>query len=203
MSDTLFALVTDWGAPALTLAAFLSCLALPVPTSLMMLAAGAFIASGDLAVWSVLAGAWIGAVIGDQAGFGLGRVGGQSLTGWMRRAKSRRAVLLRAETAMARHGTQAVFLSRWLFSPLGPHVNFLAGAARVQWARFTLASMSGEAVWVGGYVGLGYGFGANLGLMAEILANFIGLLSAGVVALLLGAALLKRLRPGPRRAPPG
>lgn len=202
MSDTLFALVTDWGAPVITLAAFLSCLALPVPTSLMMLAAGAFVASGDLVGWTVLAGAWSGAVIGDQAGFGLGRAGGQALTGWMRRAPSRHAVLARAEAAMQRHGTGAVFFSRWLFSPLGPHVNFLAGAATMHWLRFTLASMSGEAVWVGGYVGLGYGFGANLNVLAEVLTNFVGLISAGVVAVLIGVMLARRLRPMRRRAPP-
>lgn len=52
MSDTLLQLLATYGAPLLALTTFASCLALPVPSSLMMLAAGAFVASGDLSASS-------------------------------------------------------------------------------------------------------------------------------------------------------
>ena len=73
MSETVFALVTAYGAYVIFASAFLSCLALPIPTSLMMLSGGAFVATGDLALWQVVAGAFAGAVIGEAVGFGLGR----------------------------------------------------------------------------------------------------------------------------------
>lgn len=201
-SETLFALVSDHGALALAIATFLSCLAVPVPTSLMMLAAGAFVASGDMAAGPALAGAFAGAVLGDQAGFGLGRVSGTALTGWLRRNPARAATLARAEASMARRGGLAVFLSRWLFSPLGPYVNFLAGGAAMNWGLFTLAGLLGEAVWVTSYIGLGYGFGGNLALLADMLANSVALLSAGLIAAVLGLTLWRGARISRRRARP-
>ena len=58
MTDLFTALVADWGVPALALITFLSCLALPVPASLAMLSAGAFVASGDLPIFPTLAAAF-------------------------------------------------------------------------------------------------------------------------------------------------
>lgn len=207
-SETLFALVSDYGALALAIATFLSCLAMPVPTSLMLLAAGAFVASGDLAVGPVLALAWLGAVLGDQAGFGLGRAGGQALTGWLRKSPARAATLSRAEASMVRRGMLAVFLSRWLFSPLGPYVNFLAGGAAMNWGLFTLAGLLGEAVWVGLYIALGYGFGDNLAMMADVMANSVAMITSALLTGGFGLALWRAARAhrlarlNPRRAPP-
>ena len=48
MSETVFALITTYSVYVIFASAFLSCLMLPLPTSLMMLAGGAFVASGDL-----------------------------------------------------------------------------------------------------------------------------------------------------------
>ncbi len=72
------------------------------------------------------------------------------------KASSRRAALMGKATGYLRdRGALAVFLSRWLFSPLGPYVNFAGGAARLDWGRFTWAGIAGETVWVALYVGLG------------------------------------------------
>jgi membrane protein DedA with SNARE-associated domain len=78
----LLALVPEHGVPVLFVATFLSCLAVPIPSSLLMLAAGAFVASGDLAALPVAAAALGGAVLGDQLGYGIGHSGGISL--WIR-----------------------------------------------------------------------------------------------------------------------
>lgn len=194
MAETLFALVSDWGASALAVAVFLSCLAVPVPTSLMMLAAGAFVASGDLGPGPVLAAAFFGAVLGDQAGFGLGRGAGVLLTGWLGRRPARARLLARAEGMVTLRGAAAVFLSRWLFSPLGPYVNLLAGGVGMGWPRFTLMSAAGEAVWVAVYVGLGFAFAGQLAAVAGVLADSVGLLTSALVATLAGLALLRRGR---------
>ena len=75
MSDWIFQTLAAHGVPLLALATLLSCLALPVPSSLMMLAAGAFAASGDLALTGAALAALAGALLGDQLGFALGRSG--------------------------------------------------------------------------------------------------------------------------------
>jgi len=58
---------------------------------------------------------------------------------------------------------------------------------------FTIWDMAGEAIWVTLYVGLGYSFAANLDMLASTLGNAVGALSAGVVALLLGWVLIRRV----------
>lgn len=183
MTETIFSLVTDYGVYVIFASAFLSCLALPIPTSLMMLTGGAFVAAGDLTIWTVGLAAWLGAVLGDQAGFFIGRVGGRKLVDRLARAPSRAAVLKRAEALVDQKGGTGVFLSTWALAPLGPWVNFIAGATGLSWRRFSVADVLGETIWVTLYVGLGYVFMDQVATVAEIMSDLIGLLvSLAVVA---------------------
>lgn len=203
MTDTLFALVSDYGLWVIGLSVFLSCLALPIPTSAVMLGAGAFAASGDFVLWQVLAVAWGAALFGDQTGFQIGQSGGTPLLARLERRPSRARVIARARAAMLRHGGLGVFLTRWLFSPLGPYVNLIVGAAGMSRGRFTLWDALGEAVWVAIYVGLGYAFAARLSALTTLLADWSALvLSLGVavgLAAVLAAGVRKRARARARR----
>ena len=116
---------------------------------------------------------FFGALLGDQAGFGIGRTTGGMLTDWLRRSPARTKLLAQAEGFMVQRGALAVFLSRWLFSPLGPYVNLLTGAAGMRWRIFTLMSAAGEVIWVAAYVGLGFLFYENLGSLAAILSDSV------------------------------
>ncbi|MEN9010950.1 MAG: hypothetical protein ABF241_02615 [Yoonia sp.] len=49
----------------------------------------------------------------------------------------------------------------------------------------------GEIVWVSGYVGLGFMFGDNLTLIASLLGNASGLLTALAVTIALGLWLIR------------
>ncbi len=187
MTDLLLSLVADYGAVLLFAVTFLSCLAVPMPSSLMMLAGGGFVASGDLSLIEAMGGAYLGAVAGDQTGFQLGSKAGN----WLARAPKRQALLDKANAITGRYGGLGVFLSRWLFSPLGPYVNFGGGAAGYGWTGFTLWGALGEAVWVILYVGLGYAFADHITELAGLLGNASGLLAAGAVAIGLGLWLRK------------
>lgn len=194
MTEGLLALVADWGALFVMATTFLSCLALPVPASLVMLAAGAFVASGDLSATAVIAAAWGGAVAGDQTGWWAGRLlGARALPRLAARPGPRRMVA-QARRALDDRSLVAVYLSRWLFSPLGPYVNLLAGAAGMGWLRFTLADVAGEATWVALYVGLGWAFAGQVADLGATLGNLTGALTAGIVALVLGRMLWRRRR---------
>ncbi|SOC14344.1 membrane protein DedA with SNARE-associated domain [Rhodobacter sp. JA431] len=191
--------LTDWFLAALPLygpwlvglTTLLSCLALPVPSSLMMIAAGAFVASGDLALAPVALAAFGGALMGDQIGYVIGRKAGHLLPP----PGSKRAALITvALEKLAQNGAVAVFLSRWLFSALGPWVNLAAGASGYGHTRFTLADVAGELVWVSAYIGLGMVFGANLDAAADLAGNVLGLITAGAVAIGLGLWLARTLR---------
>lgn len=196
MIDDLLALVPQFGPPLVGLTTFLSCLALPVPSSLLMLTAGGFAAAGDLALAETALLALAGAVLGDQAGYLIGTTGSAALRRHLSGGGRRAAVAGRAAALAERWGGTGVFLSRWLFSPLGPYVNFAAGAAGIGWPRFTLWGAAGEAVWVTLYVGLGYAFAANIEALASVLGNLSGTLAAGAVTVGLGLWLRASLRPG-------
>lgn len=190
MTETVFGLVTQFGAYVIFASAFLSCLALPIPTSLMMLTGGAFVASGDLSLWTVGLAAYFGAVLGDQAGYLIGRSGGSVLVKRLARSPARAAVLARANALVDQRGGLGVFLSTWAVAPLGPWVNFIAGATGLSWIRFSVWDVLGETVWVVAYVGLGYVFMDQITTVAEVMSDVIGF----VVALVLVAALALWIR---------
>ncbi len=193
-AQTFLALVPDWGSLIVGLANLLACMALPIPASLVMLAAGAFIATGDLQPATVWGAAILGAVLGDQIGYGIGRLGLTRLAG--RFSSHRRAARMGHKAArwLDRRRIPALFLSRWLVSALGPYINLAAGAARMRWVDFTLPAVAGELVWCSIYLGLGWGFARDIEDIGEALGNLAFAASAGVVAVLLGRALLRRGR---------
>ncbi len=189
MTETLLALVPEWGALLIAFTNFLACLALPIPASLVMLAAGAFAAAGDLSAMPIWIGALAGATLGDQCGYWLGRSLGPRLIDRLSRRRRSAVLVSRAVTWLERRRLPAIFLSRWLVSALCPYVNFAAGAARINWAGFTLPAVAGECVWVSLYIGLGYSFSADIRELGAVLANLAAALAAGVVAILLGRIL--------------
>lgn len=193
-AQTFLALVPDWGALIVGMANLLACMALPIPASLVMLAAGAFIATGDLVPENVWVAAIIGAIAGDQIGYAIGRLGLTRLAG--RFASHRRAARMGHKAArwLDRRRIPALFLSRWAVSALGPYINLAAGAARMRWLDFTLPAVAGELVWCTIYLGLGWGFARDIEFIGEVLGNLAFAASAGVVAFLLGRALLRRGR---------
>lgn len=183
MTDWLLALVPQYGGLLLAVCTFASCLALPIPASVLMLAAGGFVAAGDLSLLSAAGGALCGAVAGDQTGYFAARWRGAALTAHLGKSA---APLARATDLLARRGGLAVFLTRWLLSALGPYMNLASGIAGQPWLRFTVWGTAGEAVWVGLYVGLGYSFTGNLEAASAVAVSILGFLAAGAMALGLG-----------------
>ncbi len=194
MTETLLTLVASWGAYAVALSAYLSCLLVPIPTALVMLAGGAFAAAGDLSLWSVLGAAWLAAVLGDQTGYQVGRLAGPGLARFAARRPKSEAAYARARAMVAENGSTAVFFSTWALAPLGPYVNFAAGAGGLGFARFTLWDGLGEAIWVGFYVMMGYAFSSQIAELATILSNASGFLVAAAGVVVLGILLYRRIR---------
>ncbi len=194
MTDWLLALVPTYGLWLLATATFCSCLALPFPASILMLTAGGFVAAGDLDLTATFAAAAAGGIAGDQLGFWAGRKLGAPLLTRVRRDPARDKLVGRAVAMMEKRGVVGVFLTRWLFSPLGPWVNLTAGSAGFGWRQFSLASFAGEVVWAGLYVGMGYGFAGNIQAASDMLGSVLGLLAAGAVMVVLGLWLLRMLR---------
>ena len=194
MSETFFELVATYGTWVVGLSSFLSCLLVPIPTALVMLAGGAFAAAGDLSLTAVLAAAYLGAVLGDQTGYRIGRALGPRLVALAETRPKAERSFSKARDLVSRHGGYAVFFSTWAVAPLGPWVNLAAGAAGLKALTFTLWDAMGEAIWVGFYVFIGYSFAADIVWLADFLTDAAGFLAAAVVTIVLGAILVRRFR---------
>ena len=186
MTDWLLSLVPQYGLWLLSATTFLSCLALPFPASILMLTAGGFAAAGDLVLWQAFGAAAAGGIAGDQLGYWAGRRYGAAFLARLRKDAARDKLLARADALMDRRGGLAVFLSRWLVSPLGPWVNLTAGSTGYGWPRFTLAAVAGEVVWAGLYVGTGHVFAGNVKAASEMLGSVLGLMAGAASVLALG-----------------
>lgn len=194
LAETLLASLPSYGLSLLGLVVCVSCLGAPLPASIVMMLMGALAAAGDFTLWIVIAVALGSAVIGDQLGYMLGWTAGRRLVPIVGRNPARRKAIERAQHEMDERGNVAVFLTRWLLSPLGPYLNLMAGASGFSWMRFTLAGILGEMVWVGLYTGLGATFSESVTEIAEISGSISGFLAAGAVAAMLGFKLLQALR---------
>jgi membrane protein DedA with SNARE-associated domain len=191
MTDMILTLAADYGVPLLFCVTLLSCLALPVPSSLLMLACGGFAASGDLSLPAVAAAAFCGAVIGDNLGYWIARALGDRLSDWLTSRPKRAALRDRSAAYMLKWGGSSVFFSCWLVAPLGPYVNYVSGLTRFNWPRFAFWGMAGEVVWVGLYVGLGYTFANNIIAISDLLGNLSGFIAAFVAAAGLGVWMIR------------
>ena len=194
MSDTFLPLVADYGAIIVALSAYLSCLLIPIPTALVMLAGGAFAAAGDLSLAAVLGAGWFAAVLGDQTGYRIGRVAGPRLRSFFEARPKAQGLYTRSEAFIEKYGGIGVFFSTWALAPLGPYANIAAGAAGLSALRFTLWDAAGEAIWVGGYVLLGYAFASQITEMSSLMSNVAGGIVCAAVALGLVYVLARKFK---------
>ncbi len=101
MTDWVLAAVPAYGPWLVAFVTFLSCLALPVPASVLMLAAGGFAAAGDVSFAAVASAALLGAVAGDQTGFWAARLGGPVLLARLEQDSGPAPVLAQARVFVA------------------------------------------------------------------------------------------------------
>lgn len=195
MTETVLDLMANYGVVILFVVTFLSCLCVPIPSSLMMLAGGSFAASGDLDTTATIAAAYGGAVLGDNTGYALARAFAGPLTRWLEAKPKRDKLRQNAQSYMDRKGGISVFLSCWLVAPLGPYVNLVSGITRLNWFRFALWGAMGEVFWVGIYVGLGYTFSDQITAIGTLLGNASGLIVTVLLTAFLGRRLWKASKP--------
>ncbi|QUS36293.1 DedA family protein [Falsirhodobacter algicola] len=192
MTETVLALIPDYGLIVVFAVVMLACMAVPVPASVLTLTAGSFAAVGDLSLPMVLLTAFLAFAIGDQIAFLLASRFGRKLLARFADSPRMGPIIARSEDMLNRRGALAVFLSHTIFSPTCPYVTYLSGSGGLAWSRFTAVALPGAAVWTAGYVGLGYAFASQLEQVATLLSNFFGVVLASAVAIGALAVLRKR-----------
>ncbi len=190
LSDWLLTGLLNHGSTLLGVTLFFAALGIPLPASMLLMAAGAFTRQGVLPMQESILAAAIGAVAGDACSYGLGRFSLQLLPAKVQHAGSWR----RATALFARWGGWSVFVSRFLLTPVALPVNLLAGSTGYAWPRFMTAVVAGQLIWIFLFGGIGHYFANQWADISQLAADVAGLL-LGVALVTIGVwAVAKSLR---------
>lgn len=203
LNDYVLLGLVQYGLPVLFGVVLLASLGAPLPATLLLLTAGAFVADGDLSMGWVFGLGTVAAILGDHLGYSIGRWGSQRLIDQLSRWGGGANRIEQAETTARRWGGIGIFLSRWLLTPIGPVINLTSGIARYSLPAFFCFDVVGELVWVGSYVTLGMLFSDQVQDLSGVLGNLtwviVGLATMAVLAWML---LRQKPTPDPEPAPP-
>lgn len=130
-----------------------------VPGESAVFVAGLTAHAGRLPLWGVIVAAAIGAIVGDQIGFRLGRRWGPGLLDRLPRRIRRGDRVARVTRLVARRGAWAVIAGRWT-ALLRALVPGLAGASNMAPRTFLISNVLGGATWATAIALLGFGAGA-------------------------------------------
>lgn len=199
MTESVLRLIATHGPVLVFGFCLLSAIGLPVPGTLTVLAAGSFIASGEMHPGIVMGVALVGTLIGDMIGYGIGARGGARAIAWAGR-RGMGPQVEKARGLTARWGDWANFVCRWLVTPVAPALNILSGLSGLPWPRFLAVCAAGETVWLTLYLALGYAFSRSILAIASASGDLGLLLLALAVVAGLAVALRRRARAKPRPA---
>jgi membrane protein DedA with SNARE-associated domain len=161
----------------------------PLPGETVLLAAGVLVHRGVLGFGDALFFGILGALVGDQIGYWVGRFGGRPFVlRWGRYAFITPERLGRAERFFEQHGGRAVFFARFI-TGLRVFGALVAGISRMPWGKFALYNVLGGTAWATAAVSLGYFLWASIGLVE----HWVGRFSLLLVAALVLAVLLRRV----------
>jgi membrane protein DedA with SNARE-associated domain len=179
-------LLLSYGLALLFAAVAIESAGIPFPGETAVIAAAVLAKLGHYSIVEVIAVAAAGAIVGDNVGYWIGRVGGRRLLErWGPIARHAHRVLPPAERFFARHGAKAVFVGRFV-AVLRVTAAWLAGMSHMPWWRFFCWNAAGGIVWAALVGSIAYAFGHAA---ADLIGRFgvyaaIVLVAAGVVALL-------------------
>ena len=189
MHGSIIRLVESYGYAVVFLFVAIESLGIPLPGETVLVTAGALAALGHLSIWWVIATAAVGGIVGDAAGYWIGRLGGLAL---LKRYGSVIGFddkkLASVHTFFEKHGPKTVFLGRFI-ALLRTWAALLAGTAEMRYGVFTFYNVLGGITWAALFGALGYLFGQSLPLLEQYIGQAslaAVLLVALVVALALG-----------------
>src|ERR1700690_112373 len=149
--------IEHYGYFAVFLVVALESAGVPMPGETALVSAAVFAATGSLNIVLVVLTATAAAILGDNAGYWIGREFGFPLIyRYGRYIRVDEGRLKVAQYLFQRHGGKIVFFGRFV-AVLRAFAAFLAGVNRYNWEEFFLYNAAGGIVWaaifgVGGYL---------------------------------------------------
>jgi len=156
-------LLTTYGYLAVLVFVGIESIGIPFPGETMLLIAAIYAGTTHrLFIPLVIMAAALGAILGDNIGFWIGREGGYRLLrryGRYIRLDERKLKL--GQYLFRKHGGKVVFFGRFI-AVLRTFAAFLAGVNRMRWPKFLLFNALGGIVWATLYGMGGYLLGNNI-----------------------------------------
>jgi membrane protein DedA with SNARE-associated domain len=194
MSDQLLAAVSLYGAPALFGIVAIAAIGVPLPITLLLVVAGSMISQGAMNLWWAIGAASAGSILGDQAGYAIGRWGGSAAVARLSGLFGKRASVEAMEAKVRAWGGSGIFITRWLLSPLGPWINLASGTAGYPWHRFLFWDALGEIAGAAIFIGLGRLFSDRVMSLYGVLGDLTWAIVALLAAIVFGYLLFTYLR---------
>ncbi len=172
MDETLHFL-TQHGAVVLFVVVFMEQIGLPIPALLFLIAAGASVGNGQMALGVAVGSAVLAALLGNQLWYELGRHRGRRVLNWLCRISLEpTACVRRTEEFFTRHGVRSLVVAKFIpgLSTIAPP---LAGVMGLRMPQYLFYNGLGTALWVSSGIGLGYLFSDQLE-QTLVMADHVG-----------------------------
>jgi membrane protein DedA with SNARE-associated domain len=153
-------LVQSYGYYAVFTLIALESMGIPLPGETALITAALYAGTTHhLNIVALATVATCAAVIGDNAGYWIGRTGGLRLAGrYGRYVRLDRAKLKVGRYLFARHGVKVVFFGRFI-AVLRTFAAFFAGVGKMRWPSFVAANAAGGLLWASFYTLGAYALG--------------------------------------------
>ena len=198
MNTFLLYALQHFGYPAIWLIVFVAAAGAPISGSLLLSAAGAFAALGDLNLYILFPIALSAAILGDNLTYFIGRRVGLPLLAWLERQKRFRWIspqaVERAREYFRQRTAWAIFITRFLIVVLGGPINLLAGLEQYPYRKFLFWDISGQILGAIISLGLGYLFAESWEDVAGLFGAFSSLVLAILVTGILSTIFVRRFR---------
>ena len=182
--------VSAYGYWAVALFVGLESMGIPLPGETILVLAAIYSATEpSLSIWIVVVAAAAGAIIGDNAGFWIGRTFGYALLMRYGRYIGLSAARIKVgQYLFRRHGGKVVFFGRFI-ALLRILAASLAGVNRMPWQNFLVANAAGGVLWATVFGFGGFYFGK---LVLELYPAFSTIIFATAAVVFFGAGYLIR-----------
>ncbi|MCZ8518155.1 MULTISPECIES: DedA family protein [Paenibacillus] len=145
-TDTLLALIEQYGYAALFFSLWLGIVGAPIPDEAVVMTGGAVTASGLLETVPAFVLTYLGVISGLSLGYVLGRYAGMPILDRLKRKPKMERYILRSEELVKRYGNLSLVISYFL--PVVRHVlPYLLGLNRMPFRRYAVISYSTGLLW--------------------------------------------------------
>jgi membrane-associated protein len=187
LSSYLLTWVISYGPPVIAVLLFLGGIGIPVPASILVIAAGAFSQQGILDPIIASCVGFLAVIMGDSVSYLIGKKAVKFMTPRIVSEVN----FARAGNLFEKFGGGLIVVSRSLLSILAIPTNLIAGSSEYPFRRFLIFDVVGEFIWIVGYGSLGYVFGAEWETISDFLTNTGGFLAAILIVAIPGYLLLR------------